>query len=74
MQQDQASRFLGKKLMTFNQACGALELSRASLYNYLKDKRMKFPRPIKLANGRTFFMENEVAEWIASQQRVRADA
>jgi predicted DNA-binding transcriptional regulator AlpA len=74
MKQETASRFLGKKLATFNQVCEVLgQCSRGSLYNYLSDKQLAFSRPIKLANDRVFFFEDEVSEWLAAQKRVGED-
>jgi len=59
-------------LLTFNQACEALRVSRTTLYDYM---RRGFPAPVRVGS-RPMFFASEVKGWIESRPRisVRDDA
>jgi predicted DNA-binding transcriptional regulator AlpA len=47
--------------------CG---LSRASLYRFIKAR--EFPAPVKLSTRSVAWLEDEIAEWVASRIKLRA--
>lgn len=42
------------------------DISRATLWRYLKDPELDFPRPIVMRKRR-FWREDELSDWIASR-------
>lgn len=58
------------ELLTFDQACEALRVSRTTLYSYM---RRDFPAPVRMGSRPMFFAE-EVKNWMAALPRVTAPA
>jgi excisionase family DNA binding protein len=53
------------ELLTFDQACEALRVSRTTLYTYM---RRGFPAPVRMGS-RSMFYANEVRDWLTALPR-----
>lgn len=64
---DKASRFLPARAVTERYG-----ISRMSLWRWLQDPTLGFPRPIS-PNGRHYFRLSEIEAWEAEQARKASD-
>jgi len=68
LQQD--SRFMTKQYLTYKQVCARIALSRVQVTRLVRWG--KFPRPVPVGPHHVRFIEDEVAEWQASREAMRA--
>jgi excisionase family DNA binding protein len=50
-------------IMTVNDVCAHLGVSRVTLYRWIKDPKMNFPEPIRL-NTRQGWRKKDIDNWI----------
>ena len=50
-------------IMTINDVCAHLGVSRVTLYRWIKDPKMNFPEPIRL-NTRQGWRKKDIDNWI----------
>ncbi len=58
-----------RKLVSAPQVRAAFSISEMTLWRWLNEPAMNFPKPIHI-NRRRYFRENEIADWVVSQEQI----
>ena len=56
-----------QRLLPWPQVKQRIPLSRTTVWRRVRDGR--FPRPLQISAGRVAWLESEIVDWIAEQQR-----
>ena len=59
-----------KKLITMQELCNLISVSRSWIYLALKDPNSDFPQPLRLGSGRAVRWDiSEVRRWMKTRER-----
>jgi excisionase family DNA binding protein len=61
------------QFMKIDEVAARLTVSRATIYNWIKDPEYAFPRQVRLGPNRVVWVRSEVEQWAKGRRDARAD-